>query len=404
MMVGPKVTSFEVDLDQMSTLPRVTVYGAQEYLDSEPEPIRWLVPGLLPLGEATVFAAQGGMGKSFLALQLCIALATGKGFLDFPAQAPCGSSYFSLEDSKRTLHRRVRAIVQLYREIGDWTPEDDHSLRLNFTTLFVNWSSEGATSFLPDLMPNVHLLLDTYEIRKITPGPIVIDTLARVSDGDENTVQGLRPVLNACSKIADRGWTPLVLHHVGKGQDGARVKEKPTLAERMSTEWIRGSSSIVDNFRCAVQMAKITESEAEPAGIDPEMARQGQVLVFGTTKFNGGARGDWKVIQQDDHGRWAASQDSVQILAKLRGSKAVAALTKQDQILADLFDATRFGAEPDLAKLAEFHFQDLKDPKSSLRQSIFKLRNAGFIQKNNYALTVNGLARVKVTHGESKND
>ena len=331
---------------------------------------------------------------------MCIAMATGKPFLDYAAQTPCGASYFSLEDGKDTVHRRIRSIVQLYREMGEWTPEDDRAFRLHFTVMFVNWSSEGATSFLPDLMPNLHLLMDIYEQRKIRAGMITIDTLARVSDGDENTVQGLRPVLNACYKISDRGWTPLVLHHVGKGQDGAKVKDKPTLADRMSTEWIRGSSSIPDNFRCALQFSKVREDEAEPAGIDPEMARNGQTLVFGCTKFNGGPRGDWRVLNQDDHGRWSASQDSVQILAKLRGSKAVAALTKQDQILSDLLDATRFGAEPNLHALAEIHFQGVKDPKASLRQSIFKLRNAGFIQKNNYALTVNGLARVKVTHGD----
>lgn len=400
-MVAGKVTSFEVDPDQLQALPRVTVYGAEEYLDSEPEPIRWLVPGLLPLGEATVLAAQGGLGKSYLALQLCIALATGKAFLDFPGQEACGASFFSFEDSKRTLHRRVRAIVQLYREIRDWTPDDDRAMRRNFTTMFVNWSSEGATSFLPDLMPNVHLLLDTYEIRKIRAGLIVIDTLARVSDGDENTVQGLRPVLNACSKLADRDWTPLVLHHVGKGQDGARVKEKPTLAERMSTEWIRGSSSIVDNFRCALQLAKVREDEADPAGLDPEMARQGQVLVFGATKFNGGAKGDWKVIQQDDHGRWAATQESDQILARLRGKKALAALDKQTKILRDLWQATRFGGQPDLAELAKNHYPDheLSKGKNSLKQAIYKMRNAGLIQKNSFVLTLVGLEKMKSQNG-----
>ena len=398
-----KVTGFEVDPGSMETLPRVNIFGAGEFLDADPPAIVWLIPGLLPLGVPTVMAAQGGLGKSFLALQMCIAMATGKGLLDYPAQPPCGASYLSLEDGKDTVHRRIRSIVQLYREMGEWTPEDDRNFRTHFTVMFVNWSSEGATSFLPDLMPNLHLLMDIYEQRKIRAGMIVIDTLARVSDGDENTVQGLRPVLNACSKIADRGWTPLVLHHVGKGQDGAKVKDKPTLADRMSTEWIRGSSSIPDNFRCALQFSKVREDEAEPAGIDPEMARNSQTLVFGCTKFNGGPRGDWRILNQDDHGRWSAAQDSVQILAKLRGSKAVAALTKQDEVLAELLEMTRLGGEPDLVKLAEFHFSDRKDPKASLRQSIFKLRNAGFIQKNNYALTVNGLARVKVTHGDIEN-
>ena len=88
-----KVTGFEVDPGSMEALPRVNIFGAGEFLDADPPPIVWLIPGLLPLGVPTVMAAQGGLGKSFLALQMCIAMATGKGFLDYAPQAPCGASY-----------------------------------------------------------------------------------------------------------------------------------------------------------------------------------------------------------------------------------------------------------------------------------------------------------------------
>jgi len=407
-MEKPNIISLELDPGNVTNiaLPRVSLVGASSYLDTDPTPIQWLVPGLLPLGVAALLASEGGLGKSYLTLQLCIALATGKAFLDFEMpDGPRGSVYFGLEDGRDVLHRRIRAIVQLYREIGDWTPEDDANLRANFVTAFVNWSSEGATSHLPELMPNLNLLLDLFQQRKIKPGIVGLDTLARFSDGDENTVQGLRPVLNACAQLSDRGWTPLMLHHVGKGQDGARVKEKPTLAERMSTEWIRGSSSIRDNFRCTIQLAKIREDEADPAGLDPEACRMGQVLVFGTTKFNSGGRADWKVIQQDDHGRWAAMQNSEEALARLRGKKALAALTKQDAILADLYQASRWGGTPDMTALAEKHFTDAKytNKKNSLKQAISKLRAAGFLQKSGYLPTAQGLDRIKVT-GRDKDE
>lgn len=375
------------------------------FLDNNVPDVKWMVPGLIPLGVSSILASQPGLGKSFLMLQLCIALAAGKPFLDFDPQAPCAASYFGLEDGKDTFHRRVRSIIDHYKFCQDWTSENDAEFRRNFTAPFVNWESKGATSFLPDLMPNLELLLSNYATLGVPPGVLIIDTLARVSDGDENTVQGMRPVLNACSRLAEHGYTPIILHHVGKGQDGARTgKDKPTLADRMSPEWVRGSGSIIGEFRCMMQFAKIRADEAETAGLDPEMARNGQVLVFGTTKFNNGPKGDWKVIVQDEGGRWSVSPDSVELLAKLQGRKAVAALSKQMLILADLHEATRWGSQANLVELSIKHFPDKEFTKArnAFDQVIYRLRKAGYLQTSGHRLTVSGIQKIQVRREEEE--
>ena len=391
--------SFEVDPATLTSLPILSVYGGGEFLDTPPPEIKWLVPGLLPKGIPAVMASQPGLGKSFLFLQLCVALATGKPFLDYEAQHPCAATYFGLEDSKDMFHRRVRSIVDHYRWLNDWTPENEISFRRNFCAPFINWKSEGATTFLPELMPNLELILATYAERGVPPGVMVIDTLARVSDGDENTVQGLRPVLNAAARLAEHGHTPILLHHVGKGQDGARnAKDKPTLADRMSTDWIRGTGSIVGNFRCCLQFAKVSESEAEGAGMDAEDARLGRVLVFGVTKSNGAPRGDWKVILQDEGGRWSVAPDSTEALARIRGSKAVAALSKQFAVLRDIH-AARFAEDLDRRALERKHWPEAVPMKAanSLKQVINKLRLAGYLEKKSNRVTAAGLARIQVT-------
>ena len=394
------------DLEALAATPQsgepvLTVYGASEFLDNPPPEQRWLVPGMILAGMPTIFASQGGLGKSWVAQQLSIALASGKAFLDMPAQPPAGVIYLGLEDGKEVWHRRFSSIMRLYHEAGDWTAENDAALRTHLWTPFINWRAAGATSSLPGLVPHLERILDEMRAGGIAPGLVVIDTLARVSEGDENTVQALRPILNACTRLSDWGYTPLLLHHVSKGQDGARSKDKPSLADRMSTEWIRGSSSIVDNFRCTLQLAKIREDEAEGIGLDPDKARAAGYLVFGATKCNGAPKGDWRFLEQDEAGRWFTPQDGMETLARIRGKKAMAALTKQDQILADLYDASRFSTQPDLDAMVAVHFFDpkFKDPRASLRQAIFKLRNAGLVEKNGYRLTVTGLDRMKVTHG-----
>ena len=381
-------------LDVTPLRSRLTLVTPDEFLDDPIPDHRWLIPGLIPLGVPTVLASKGGIGKSFLSLQMCIALATGKPFLSFDALPPMGAVYFGLEDDRDTFHRRLRSIVDHYRECGDWTDEDDFNLRHNLSVPFVNWQLRDATAYLPTLAPDLESILKKMTQQGVNPGVIVIDTLSRVSEGDENTMQALRPILNACNALSSYGYTPLMLHHVGKGQDGARSSDskKPLLSERMSPDWVRGTSGIVDNFRCVLQFAPILESEAEGAGLDPEKARMGGYLVFGATKLNGGQKADWIFLEQDEHGRWFAPADGVETLAKLRGGKAIVALSKQMELLAGIYQSTQLTDDIDTHALAlKFAPPESKNPQVWFRVNVGRLRNSGFIRKNSYLLTVAGV-------------
>jgi hypothetical protein len=342
-----------------------------------------------------VLASKGGVGKSFLALQICIALATGKAFLNCEAQPPMGAVYFGLEDDKDTFHRRVRSIVGHYKDCDDWTPEDDQRLRENFVAPFINWRARGATAYLPTLAGDLAKILQAMAEHGVRPGAVIIDTLARVSEGDENTVQALRPVLNSLNLILEYQWSPIVLHHVAKGQDGARgdAKKKPLLGDRMSTEWVRGSSAIVDNFRCVVQITLLNGDEAAGAGLDEDKARMGGYAVFGATKLNGGQKADWLFIEQDDHGRWFTPKDGVEMLAKVRGAKAVAALSQQLELLVSIH-AQRFNRELDHQALADRFWPNKPTAKDCLKTALYKLRNAGFLQKKGFYVTASGLEKI----------
>lgn len=393
-----KFYGIEVEAAEAPNISPVSAHGGGRFLQPLHGEQKWLIPGLLPHGVPAILASQGGLGKSFLSLQLCIAMATGKRFLDFPAQAPRGAFYFGLEDPLETVHRRAFSIVEAYRRAGDWTAEDDLAMSRNFAVLQVNWESRQASGYLPDLMPWVTEIMLFAESEHLRPGLIVLDTLARFSQGDENTVQAIRPVLQACSQIAGREWTPLMLHHVAKGQDGARnpkAKDKPVLSDRMSTEWVRGSSAIVDNFRCVLQLVPIREDEAERANLDEEKARERGYLVFGVTKLNGGQKAPWTFLSQTDTGAWAAPADGLDTLATLRGAKARAAVSKQMAVLVDLYHATRMGEAPDLKALAKKHCGESKDPRKALNLHTMKLRAAGFLQKEGHELTMKGVQRVK---------
>jgi len=119
-----------------------------------PEP-KWVVPGLLPAGLG-LLAGRPKLGKSFLALQLAVAVGSGGMFLGQNLQAG-RALYVALEDSPRRMQSRLRKMGAA----GE-----------NLTFAFT-W---------PDLSgPGLDTLRDM--LAQYRPALVVIDTLARAFSG-----------------------------------------------------------------------------------------------------------------------------------------------------------------------------------------------------------------------------
>jgi hypothetical protein len=75
-------------------------------------PVEWLWPGRLPLGHLAVLEGDPDRGKSWVALDLCARLSTGRAWPDgSPAPAPAASVFLNGEDSdEATLGPRLRAL------------------------------------------------------------------------------------------------------------------------------------------------------------------------------------------------------------------------------------------------------------------------------------------------------
>lgn len=71
-----------------------------------PEPV-WLVPGMIPEG-ITLLAGKPKLGKSYLALNIALALACGGRAMGTVDVSQRGVLYLSLEDRQRRLQRRIR--------------------------------------------------------------------------------------------------------------------------------------------------------------------------------------------------------------------------------------------------------------------------------------------------------
>ncbi len=121
--VGPMPVQPANEVPAMGKPRPKTAWTLAELLAAKfPEP-RWAVPGLLPVG-LCLLSGRPKLGKSFLALQLALAVGSGGRFLDRPIEqgrALC----ICLEDSPRRLQGRLQSMEATGGEIDfafAWPP------------------------------------------------------------------------------------------------------------------------------------------------------------------------------------------------------------------------------------------------------------------------------------------
>ena len=81
-------------------VPCVDVVDVSELQDKMLPPMKWLIDDLLPVGGVVMLSAKPKMGKSFLAIQLALSVASGDKFLGFQARKH-EVLYIDLETSQR---------------------------------------------------------------------------------------------------------------------------------------------------------------------------------------------------------------------------------------------------------------------------------------------------------------
>ena len=79
--------------------------SANQLILSDIEPPNWIIPNILPQGLA-ILCASSKVGKSWMALQMCIAVTEGGNFLNYPT-IKNGCLYLALEDSYYRLKDRL---------------------------------------------------------------------------------------------------------------------------------------------------------------------------------------------------------------------------------------------------------------------------------------------------------
>jgi hypothetical protein len=215
MLIGSAPTQPVYDFRRVPTMAQL-----QNRTFKEP---KWIIPNVLPTG-TILLAARPKMRKTFLALQLALAVSGGRKFLDW--QCVQGDVLFlGLEDNERRLRSRIKLLQTL-----DLNPPDLSGFRywtggvdISPTTgrQFVSNPEEAARTYsaFPRGEQGVFALKRFHDMYPETR-LVIIDTYAHFRDQSNNRdvyqrdVDQMMPITRFAS---ERELCVLVVHHEKKG-------------------------------------------------------------------------------------------------------------------------------------------------------------------------------------------
>ncbi len=177
----------------------------EDVWDNLPDLAPCLIDGLLRQGHKMLIAGPSKAGKSFLQIEMCIAIAEGKKWLNWD----CSKGrvmYVNLElDRASCLHR----FKDVYNALG-WEPKNLNNIDI--------WNLRGKSRPMDKLAPML--------IRRAAKKnyiAIIIDPIYKVITGDENSADQMANFCNQFDKVCtELGVAVIYCHHHSKGSQGGK--------------------------------------------------------------------------------------------------------------------------------------------------------------------------------------
>ncbi|WP_123101429.1 helicase RepA family protein [Acidithiobacillus sulfuriphilus] len=203
----------------------------------EPPALDFIISGFLS-GTVGALYSPGGVGKSFLALEIAASVA-GVDLLGFGPHCTGRTLYIALEDPEIVLRRRLFAIGS--------------HLSLQQREIFAEKVEVLPMLGVPfDLRDGRHANWLTARADGVRL--IIADTLSRAHSGDESSNGEMAQLLRVLERIgANTGASVLFLHHVNKSSGRDRNGDQFS---------IRGASALLDNARFGAAITYLEHDDA----------------------------------------------------------------------------------------------------------------------------------------------
>ena len=157
-------------------------------------PVRWRLKGVLPYEGLAALYGPSASGKSFLAIDLCVALAEGQ-------------TWFGLRTTQSTLiYVALEGESGFKNRVAAWELENNRTLP---STLFLIMQPFQITNQI-----DVDCFVNSVPYDSV----VVVDTLNRAAPtSDENSSKEMGEILQACKRLQGQiGGLVVLVHHTGK--------------------------------------------------------------------------------------------------------------------------------------------------------------------------------------------
>lgn len=206
-----------------------------EFLDStyfstvKLPPLDWLLEGVWVHGDKAIAAGETDSLKSFILPHLALHIAAGKQWLGFPVPKPRSVLYVDEEMNKIELTRRINRLM-----LG---------AGLQWPLPFAAINKQGMRLSIP----HCARLLQEAQQRGLDPDIIILDTLARVLVGDENSAASIADMWRVCNFLGTEGKprTIVLVHHLTKPYEGPGKPRSDFWRTRGSGDILGGTDSQV---------------------------------------------------------------------------------------------------------------------------------------------------------------
>ena len=172
-------------------------------LAHQPDLPEELIRGILRCGHKMLISGSSKAGKSFLLMELAIAIAEGRKWLGFPCKKG-RVLYVNLEIDRASC---INRFAKIYEAL--------HIQKPNAANI-VLWNLRGKAVPLDKLVPKL-----VRRVRDQHFDAIIIDPIYKVITGDENKASDMALFCNQFDKIcAETGCAAIYCHHHSKGDQG----------------------------------------------------------------------------------------------------------------------------------------------------------------------------------------
>jgi hypothetical protein len=191
------MTNYTTSMEDINKKP---VLSIKQIMEADFPPIQWVIDKLLAPG-LTLLAGPPKVGKSWLALQIAKAVGSGEQILGRNTQqGPC--LYLALEDSPRRIRTRI--------DMQGWNKDTPVNI-VPIGMLDIHYSERWYKDFADGLGSDIQK--NKYKV-------VIIDTLSRLTNMDQNRVEDVTMNLSPIQKIAhDENCSIILIDHHKKASD-----------------------------------------------------------------------------------------------------------------------------------------------------------------------------------------